>query len=309
MRAVAVRSVGGLEKLELLEVPEPTPAADEVVVEVHAAGVNPVDAMFREGYLAPSPLPGPLVMGSDFAGRVVKLGAEVGSLAVGDEVFGYKLLGNGTYAERVAVKAAWVAKKPLSLSFIEAASLPCVALTAFQAVHEGLEVQAGETVLVTGAAGGVGTVAVQLVRALGARVVAVAGERNHGFVRELGAEAAFDHTREGWADAVKAAHPIDAGLATFNALKPAVLSAVRDGGRLVWLSGEAPAGPPMERKVRGTYVGGRPDAKTLRSLATLADAGKLRAVVQQVFPLEQARDAQALVATGHVRGKVVIAVR
>ena len=173
MKAVAVEQIGGPEQLQLLEVPVPAPGRGEVLVRIEAAGVNAVDAMFREGYLDSGARP--LVMGSDFSGVIERLGEDVHDLSVGEEVYGYKLLGNGTYAEFAVVPSGYVAPKPASLTHLEAAALPCVALTAFQAVVDALDVQAGETVAIIAAAGGVGSVAVQLAADRGAHVLAVAG--------------------------------------------------------------------------------------------------------------------------------------
>ncbi len=142
MRAIAISEVGGPERLELMEIPVPVPGSDEVLVRVEAAGVNEVDTLLREGFADSGARP--LVMGSDFSGVIELVGDDVHDLAVGDAVYGYKLLGNGTYAEFVAMPAAWVARKPTTISFEEAASLPCVGLTAYQSLVETLDPAPGE---------------------------------------------------------------------------------------------------------------------------------------------------------------------
>jgi NADPH:quinone reductase-like Zn-dependent oxidoreductase len=309
MRAVAVQELGGVDRLELLQLPVPSPGAGEVLVRVEAAGVNYVDAMFREGYLDPGARP--LIMGSDFSGVVAALGERVDDLAVGDEVYGYKLLGNGTYAEFMTIRADWVAHKPMTLTHVEAASVPCVGLTAHQAMIDALDIQAGESVVVTGAAGGVGTIAVQLAADRGAHVIGTASEHNEEYVRGLGAGAFVDYTAGDWVEAVRALHPdgVDALLSGIGAeTKRRSPDAIRDGGRFVWLSGEDKPGPPMERFVAGAYCGGMPRRDTLDALTALFDSGRLRVSLQEVYALEDAARAQTEVAGGHVRGKLVIAV-
>jgi NADPH:quinone reductase-like Zn-dependent oxidoreductase len=286
-------------------VPEPRPG--EVLVRIAAAGVNSVDAMFREGYLDSGARP--LVMGSDFSGVVECLGAGVAGLRAGDEVFGYKLLGNGTYAEFASVPAGHMALKPTSVSHVEAAALPCVALTAYQALIDLLDVKAGEIVAVTAAAGGVGSVAIQLAVDRGARVLAIAGARNEPYVRSLGAAGFVDYRAGDWAQAVRQRFPdgVDVVLNCWGGeMKARSPEIVRDGGRMVWITGDEPAGPPMQRLIAGAYSGGLPRRDTLSAIAALVDAGRLRLPVDQVYPLEDAAIAQQRAGAGHVRGKLVI---
>jgi NADPH2:quinone reductase len=250
-------------------------------------------------------------MGSDFSGVIAGLGSGVEDLSVGDEVYGYKLLGNGTYADYMTIRADWVARKPASLTHAEAAGLPCVGLTAHQAMIDALDIQAGETVLVTGAAGGVGTIAVQLAADRGARVVGTASARNEQYVLDLGAEAFVDYTAGDWVNAVRERYlsGLDAAFSTIGGeTKRRTPEVLRDAGRFVWITGDDKPGPPMERFIAGTYTGGMPRRDTLEALATLVDAGRLRVSVQEVYALEDARAAQLEVVGGHVRGKLVIAV-
>jgi NADPH:quinone reductase-like Zn-dependent oxidoreductase len=309
MRAIAINEPGGPDRLELMDLPVPDPAVGEVLVRVEAAGVNLVDTMFREGYIDSGVRP--LIMGSDFSGVVERLGQGVDDLAVGDDIYGYKLLGNGTYAEFMTIPADWVARKPATLTHAEAASIPCVGLTAHQAIVDALDVRAGETVIVTGAAGGVGTVAVQLAAGLGAQVIGTASARNERYVRDLGAVGFVDYTAGDWVQSVRALYPdgADVVLTTLGGeTKREAPAALRDGGRLVWISGDDQPGPSMERFISGAYSGGMPRRDTLEALAALVDAGRLRPSLQRVYPLENALDAQLEVARGHVRGKLVIAV-
>jgi NADPH:quinone reductase-like Zn-dependent oxidoreductase len=309
MRAIVVERYGGREQLQLRDIPVPSIGPADVLVEVAAAGVNYVDAMFREGYYGTNQFP--LVMGSDFAGTIVQVGAEVTDLAPGDEVYGYKLFGNGTYAEYVSVPASYVARKPTNLSFVEAAALPCVGLTAYEALEK-LKLQKGETILIAGAAGGVGSLAVQIAVDRGARVIATASQNNHEYLRHLGAAEVIDYTTEDFVQALRAHHPdgIDAVLSCFGGeTKQRSPQVLRDGGRLVWITGDEQAGPPMERFIQGGYQGGIPDRRVLSALAQLFEAKRLSVWIDGVFPLEQAALAHERVETGHVRGKLVVQVK
>jgi NADPH:quinone reductase-like Zn-dependent oxidoreductase len=307
MKAIAVEEVGGPEQLKLLELPVPKPGPGEVQVRIEAAGVNSVDAMFREGYLDSGARP--LVMGSDFSGVIERLGDGVEDMHAGDEVYGYKLLGNGTYAEFAAVPADYLALKPETVSHVEAAALPCVALTAYQALVDVLDVQPGETVAITAAAGGVGSVAIQLAAHRGSHVLAIAGARNEDYVRSLGAEEFIDYRGGDWTQAVTELFPggVDVVLSCWGGeMKRRSPQILRDGGRMAWMTGDDQAGPPMERMIAGAYSGGIPRRDTLEAIAGLIDAGALRASVEQVYPLEDAASAQQRAAEGHVRGKLVI---
>ncbi|CAM5504267.1 NADP-dependent oxidoreductase [Streptomyces hirsutus] len=192
MKAISYARYGGPEVLELTEMPEPRVGPDTVLVKVRAAAVNPVDWKCREGYLDQILAPVfPVVPGWDVSGVVVRPGAAVPEFAAGDEVIGYvreDFLSRGTFAEYVAAPVRALARKPRNLSFEEAAGLPLAGLTAYQVLHRALRVKRGETVLVHAAAGGVGSIAVQLAAHLGARVLGTASERNHDFVRSLGGE-------------------------------------------------------------------------------------------------------------------------
>ena len=310
MRAVAVREWGGPERLELLEVEPPPVAPDGVLVRVRAAGVNPVDAKVRSGRLAGAfPATFPVIVGWDAAGVVERVGPAVTWFAPGDEVYGYCRRHNlqyGTFAEYTTVPEGFLAPKPPSLSFAEAGALPLTALTAHQAL-EVVGLRAGETLFVGGGAGGVGHMAVQLAVARGARVIATASPRNHGFLRELGAEpldyAASDlpeRVRDLVADAgTDAAFDLFGGEAQEQAS-----SVLRRGGRLI--SSAVP--PPAREGVEGHYVFVRPSGYDLADMSDLIAEGRLRPHVEDAYPLERAGEAMARVEEGHVRGKLVLTV-
>jgi NADPH:quinone reductase-like Zn-dependent oxidoreductase len=308
MRAIGIHEFGGRDKLQLLELPEPKVPPDFVKIEIRAAGVNPVDWKIREGRSEPRfPVVFPVVPGWDAAGVVAEVGPAVTEFAPGDEVLAYcrkHFLGEGTYAEYVSVPDAAVARKPESLSFEQAAAIPLASLTAYQALFHTAGLTAGERVLVSAAAGGVGSFAVQLAIDAGAEVIGVASEQHRERVLELGAYEVIDRSR----DVVEAARELvpDGVDVVFDLYGDERLGdAVRDEGRLVSI-----AAPPSyaERGVVSSYVFVRPDGEQLEELAALADDGRLLVDIAEVLPLENAARAHELSEAGHVRGKLVLRV-
>ncbi len=284
MRAMALTRYGGPEVMHPTDLPDPVVGPDSVLVRVRAAGVNPVDAKIREGYLAGAfPSAFPLVPGWDVAGVVECTGPAVTEFRVGQEVVGYVRkdhIQHGTYAELVAAPIRAVAPKPSSASFIEAAGLPLTGLTAHQAL-DAAAVGPGDTVLVHAAAGGVGTMAVQLARLRGANVVGTASEGNHEFLRELGAEpVAYG---PGLVTRVRKAAPagVDAAidLVGGEALEFS-FALVADPGRVV-----SSIDATTVLGNGGRYVFVRPDPAMLAELSRLVDAGSLRVIVAETFPL------------------------
>ncbi|WP_245820993.1 NADP-dependent oxidoreductase [Geodermatophilus pulveris] len=295
---------GGPEVLTLREdLPDPPVGPDTVLVRVHAAGVNPVDVAIREGALAGAyPHHFPIVPGWDVAGVVEAAGPAVTAFAAGDEVLGYVRRDDvqwGTTAELVPAPQRCLAHKPASLSFAEAAGLPLAGLTAYQALTEALDVGEGDRVLVHRAAGGVGFCAVQIAVALGAHVIGTASPRNHGFLRDAGVAEVFDYSAGPLSGQLS--EPVDAvlDLVGGDTLADAP-EQVRDPARIVSVV------DPAVNGMGGRYVFVRPEHEHLEELGRMADAGQLRVPVARAFPLEQVREAQELVAGGHVRGKVVL---
>ncbi|NJP15298.1 MULTISPECIES: NADP-dependent oxidoreductase [Streptomyces] len=306
MKAIALDGYGGPDALRLIEVPDPKVAPGEVLIRVKAAGVNPVDWKLAEGRLdAIMETRFPLIPGWDVAGVVERVGFDVEEFAPGDEVFGYirkDIAQLGAYAELVSAHVRMLARKPAALSWEQAAGVPLAGLTAYQAVTR-VGVHAGDTVLVHAAAGGVGSLGVQIAAALGARVIGTASPRNHDFVRRLGAEpVAYG---DGLAERV-------------GRLAPEGVDAVLDfvGGDAVDVSLGLVHSPerlasivdPEAVAKGGHYVWVRPDAADLTDLAELVDQGKLTVFVDRVFPLEQAAEAWRLSSQGHTRGKLVLSV-
>ncbi|MFD7454683.1 NADP-dependent oxidoreductase [Kitasatospora sp. NPDC059827] len=300
MKAVTVPRSGGPEVLRVTEVADPEPGPGEVRVRVYAAAVQPVDLAIREGFRPPGLVAEePFVLGNEFAGVVDRLGPGAGPWRVGDEVLGFRVL--GCQAGLVTVDAGRLVAKPAGMPWEQAGALSASGQTAHVALDL-LGVGPGETVLVHGASGGVGTVAVQLVRALGATVVGTASERNHAYLRGLGAiPVAYG---EGLVERVRAVAPqgVDAA---FDAAGRGALAAsvelVADRDRI----GTVVDYPEAERLgVRG--LRGPRTAERLAELVRLWEAGGLRLEIAETLPLEKAAEAHRLVATGHVRGKVVL---
>ena len=308
MRAVVAESYGGPEVLELREQPDPKVGPDSVLVRVRAASVNPVDVYIVRGALdAAFPTVFPLIPGWDVAGEVAAVGPAVRHVRVGQPVFGYArkdFIGTGSWAELIAMHARAVAPAPSQADHVAASCLPLAGLTAYQALVEVLQVGRGDTVLVHAASGGVGTMAVQIAAAHGARVIGTASSRNADYVRGLGGEPV--PYGEDMADAVRELAPdgVDAvlDLAGAEAMRSST-DLLRMPGRLVSVVDAA-----VVQELGGTYVFVRPDVTQLGELARLVEAGRLRAEVQAVHPLADVAAAVEAVATQHVRGKVVLSV-
>lgn len=307
MRAITYSRYGGSDVLELTDLPTPKVGPDSVLVRVRAASVNPVDWKMRQGYLDQvMDVTFPAVPGWDVAGVVERVGLDTPELAVGDEVYGYvrkDWVQGGTFAEYVSAPVRTLARKPRNLSFEEAAAVPLAGLTAWQSIRR-VGVTEGQTVLVHAAAGGVGQFAVQIARALGARVIGTASARNHDHLRELGAEPV--EYGEGLADRVRALAPggvdvvLDYGSDALVATSRAVLA---PGGAVASI---------VDAKARdelgGQYVWVRPSSTDLDELGALLEDGRVRVDVGQVFELADAAAAHDASATGHTRGKIVVRV-
>jgi len=312
MKAIRIHRHGGPEVLEYEEAPRPEPGEGEVLVRVRAAGVNPVDWKIREGYLQSALRHSlPLIPGWDLSGTVERVGPGAGRFARGDAVYARPdVARDGAYAEYTVVRASELARKPRSLGPVEAAAVPLAALTAWQALFEapapftsaGLE--RGQTVLVHGAAGGVGTFAVQLAKWRGARVIATGSGGNEGFLRELGADDFIDYRRRRFEDSVRG---VDVVLDTVGGeTQERSWSVLAPGGVLVSIVSPPSPEDALAHGVRTGFVFTQSLAAQLDQIAELVDAGAVRPVIADVLPLARARMAQELSRTGHVRGKIVL---
>ncbi|WP_457029784.1 NADP-dependent oxidoreductase [Kitasatospora sp. P5_F3] len=308
MRAIGQDEFGGPEVLKIVEVERPEPAPAEVLVRVHAAGVNPTDSWHRGS----GGLGGKLVrLGWDVSGVVEAVGLGVTTLAPGDEVFGMPRhpVAAGTYAEYVTSPARHLLRKPAGLDHTEAAALPLVGMTAWQALVDTADVQPGQRVLIHAAAGGVGHVAVQIAKARGAYVIGTARAAKHDFLRGLGADELIDYTET---DFETATDPVDVVIDTIGGeYGPRSLRLLREGGFLVSLASPAEAylaeqARPLGK--RAAFMAVEADQTGLRELAALVDAGQLRPVLDTVLPLELASKAHELLDSGRTSGKLVLTV-
>jgi NADPH:quinone reductase len=314
MRAVVYERFGGPEVLELRDLPPPEPEPDQLLVRIHAAGVNPVDAQNRaDGAWAG--IEPPVVPGYDFSGVVEASGDRVSDWAKGDEVFGappVRVTRSGSYAEFIAVPAELVAAKPKQLSHVEAAAAPIAGCTAHECVRR-LRLEPGEWLLVLGAGGGVGSFAVQFAAGLGARVLAVASARHHPLLTKLGGHTCVDYTAEDVGEAVarSAGREVDA-IADFvgSGALAASLPLLRERGRaveIVDLDGDLEELIDRNQELHGVLFNPA-NAEPLHAVAAELEAGRVRPVVSDVLPLGEAAEAHRLLEAGHRQGKLVLTV-
>jgi len=304
MQAARIHAAGGPEALRIEAVPVPVPAAGEVLVRVHYASINPVDWKLQEA----GRLQFPAIPGGDFSGEVIAVGPRVTEFACGDLVAGVvnQRERSGSYAEYLTAPTSEIVRKPEKLTMAEAAAYPTVAIAAWRYLIQAADVQRDERVLVHGGAGGTGSVIVQMAKAKGAYVIATASERNHPYLREIGADEVIDYRTTRFEDVVRNVDLVVDTVGGETLLRSEQV--LRDGGRLVTLVGSAPAQlcargrivcpatPPWEVK-RG-----------LEGVAPLIAAGKVRINIDATYPLTAIAEAQQHNRNGNTRGKVVVAV-
>ena len=305
MKAVRVNQWGGPVALE--EIAQPQPASDEVLVRVHAASINPLDAFVLAGYMQ-GYVSLPLTLGTDFAGEVVETGSEISHVQPGDAVYGLTVMHGGTFAEYTVAKANEVTHKPKTMSFIEAAGVPLATLAAYQSLLDLGQAKAGERVLIIGAGGAVGSCAVQLAKALGARVLTVDITNKTGVVRALEPDAFIDCSLERYETMLD---PVDLVLDYVGGEHlQRSLSLLPTGGRYI-TSMMLPA-PPEEAEQRGIKTAGLATEARVDQLEKIAgwiDAGQLKTTTNCTFPLEEAQAALEYRMTTPDPGKVVLIVR
>jgi NADPH:quinone reductase-like Zn-dependent oxidoreductase len=297
--------LGGIDSVNVGERPDPAPAAGQVLVRVHGAGVGPWDVGFLSGGFPDIALP--FVPGQEVAGVVEAVGGGA-DVQPGGRVYGTLFPSGGGFAELALVSADRLAPMPEGLSYVEAAGLVIGAGTAHEGLLDRGRLQAGETVLITAAAGGVGSAAVQIAAAVGARPLAVAGPNNHSYLRSLGASDVFDYHAPDWVKQVRAVVPDGVDLLLDGAggqTRDQAIGAVRDGGRAISIVlADFPA--HLDRGITGESFAAYVERRRLEALRRLVDAGALRPQVNAVFALDEARQALGRVADRHVRGKVVV---
>ena len=306
MKAIRYHNVGGPDVLKYEDAPRPTPGEGELLVRVRAAGVNPVDAKVRAGGFGPGGKM-PAIPGYDLAGVVEEAGPGTTRFKKGDEVFAYlNLRRAGAYAQYALVKEDEVAAKPGKASFEEAAAVPLAALTAWQALIETAKLEPGQTVLIHGGSGGVGSFAIQIAKARGAKVIATASTRNQQTLKELGADQAIDYTTTKFEDVAK---DVDVVLDTVAGETLArSYGVVKKGGIIVSILAPPNKEELSKREIRGQVILVRPHSEMLGEIGKLIEAGKVKPVVSQVLPLAEAAKAHQQIETGHTRGKIVLKV-
>jgi NADPH:quinone reductase-like Zn-dependent oxidoreductase len=296
MRAVRMHETGGPEVLRLEEVAAPEPGEGEVLIRVRAASVNPIDWKWRR---TGTPRPLPAVLGVDVSGTVEASRSD--DFDEGDEVFG--VARSGAYAELAAASAARIAAKPAEVGHAQAAALPVAGGTAWQGLYDRGGLQAGQTALIAGAAGGVGHLAVQFAKHTGTRTMGIGSSRNRDFVLGLGADEYVDYTQR---DVAEAASGVDLAFDTVGGgVTASLLSTVREGGVLITIAGAAPD-EAAQRGVRAEMFSSDAGREELAQIAELVAAGEVRVEIAQRFPLDEVAQAHALSESGHTRGKIVI---
>lgn len=302
MKAIVAHEFGGPEVLKLEEVPRPQPRENEILIKVIAAGVNPVDAMIRAGKFGAK---APIIPGYDIAGVVEKAGAKVTKLKTGDAVYAYiDIPRGGGYAEYTTATEKEAALKPKSISFTEAAAVPVVALTAWQALFDSAKLSAGQTVLIHGGSGGVGTFAIQMAKARGAKVIATASTANQDLLKQLGADVAIDYTKQKFEDVAKDVDVVVDSVGRDTLQRS--YGVVKKGGFVATLVSRLDQSELDKHGIRGASISVDPNSAELAEIGKLIDEKKIKVIVSQTLPLAEAANAQRQVETGHTRGKIVL---
>jgi NADPH:quinone reductase-like Zn-dependent oxidoreductase len=304
MKAIIAHEYGGPEVLKYEDVPLPEPKENEILVRVIASGVNPADPLILNGkYAKEFGTHLPLILGYDMAGIVVETGAKVTKLKVGDPVYAYLLWGGG-WAEYCVSNEGESAIKPKSLSFVEASAVPLAALTAWQALLDIGKIEGGQTVLIHGGSGGVGSFAIQIAKARGARVIATASTANQDLLKQLGADVAIDYTKQKFEDV---AHDVDLVLDPVGRDTLArSYDVVKKGGIVVTIVSRCDETELRKHEIRGASLSSHPDSAELGEITKLIDGGKIKPIVTEVLPLTDAAKADAQAETHHTRGKIVL---
>lgn len=307
MKAIRIHKYGGREELIYEDAAIPEVGADEVLVKVKSAAVNPVDWKIREGYLAEMiPFSMPFVPGWDFSGEIASVGSEAGSWKEGDAVYSRPdIARNGTYAEYIVVKGSEIAAKPKTLSWNEAAAVPLAALTAWQCLYDAANLKEGDRVLIHAGSGGVGIVAIQLAKLRGAYVYTTCSGKNAEFVKSLGADEVIDYTKEDFSEL----RDLDVVL---DAIGGEVLEksfqTLKKGGKLVSVVSQPNEEDAKRHGVEGHFVFVQPNSQQLDELTTFLDEKKIAIHIDSVFPLQDAAKAHERSETSRARGKIILEV-
>jgi NADPH:quinone reductase-like Zn-dependent oxidoreductase len=315
MKAIRINEFGGPEVMKLEEIEQPVPAPDEILVKVYASGVNPADWVIRNGgndFLRPL-LKLPLILGWDAAGIVEETGSNVTNFKKGDAVYGIpNFPGDGSYAEYCVAKASQFALKPKSISFNEASGVPLAGLTAWTAIFHFGKLSAGQRILIHGASGGVGSLAVQFAKAKGAYVIGVASTQNIDYLQQLGADEVIDYKTQRFEDMVQDIDVVfDASPLRDNNERLKSVEVLKEGGILVSVNVDLPFGDEVskalaQKNAKGELVAVQMRHDWLQEMAQLIDEGKVKVFISKVYPLEEVAEAHRESETWHVRGKLIL---
>ncbi|MDR3714282.1 MAG: NADP-dependent oxidoreductase [Puia sp.] len=317
MKVIKIHEFGGPEVMKIEEAERPVPQADEILVKMYASGVNPADYVVRQGgnHILKPFLKLPLGLGLDGAGEIEEIGSDVAGFEKGDKVYGIPNFLSGTYAEFIAAKATQFAIMPNNISFNEAGAIPSCALMAWNGMDLG-KVSAGQRVLVHGAAGGIGSLALQFAKSKGAYVIGTASQRNFDFLKQLGADEVIDYKDENFAGLLQDIDVVfDASPVFSEGARMMMAGALKDGGRFVSVQIPYPFSEAFldilaKKHCEAKMVRRELDvAQSLSEIAKLIEGGKVRVVVSRVYPMEKAAEAHAEVETKHVRGKIALEIR
>jgi len=306
MKAVTIHTYGSADELIYEDVQDPQIKPDDVLIKVYATSINPIDWKVRGGgYPGSDQRAFPLILGWDVSGVITELGEEVTGFKVGDEVFARPDTKRpGTYAEYVAVNFKEIGLKPKSIEHNHAAAVPLAGLTAWQGIFDHGKLEAGQKILIHAAAGGVGTFAVQLAKWKGAYVIGTASEENRDFLMELGADEVIDYKKEDFSAKLKDLDVVFDLLGGEVQLKS--LEVLKPGGILVSTVGIKDEAAVKAKGITGVKYMAQSTTENLNQLAALIDEGKLKPVIAQILPLEQAKEAHKKSEEGHTKGKIVL---
>lgn len=303
MKAVVAHAFGGVDVLKLEDVPRPEPTDDQILIRVVAAALNPVDAAVRQGYFKPRDPP--LIIGYDVSGVVEKAGSRITKFGPGDAVYAFlNLKSGGGYAQYAVANESEAALKPKSISFEQAAGVPLAGETAWQALIDVAKLQSGQTVLIHGGSGGVGSLAVQIAKARGAKVIATASTPNQDVLKQLGADQPIDYTKQNFEEVAKEVDVVLDCVGRDTLARS--YGVIKKGGIIVTIAGRPDQEQLEKRGIRGASIMVQPKADGLEELSKLIEAKKITPIVSQVLPLANAATAQEQVAKRHTRGKVVL---
>jgi len=310
MKAIVIEQYGGAEELIEKELPKPVIKDNQVLIEMHATSINPIDWKVREGYMKEGmTFDFPLILGWDAAGVVSEVGENVTKFKVGDEVFARPAMENGTYSEYVAVEEDLVALKPQHVSFEEAASVPLAGLTAWQCIVDFGKIKAGDKILIHAGSGGVGSFGIQIAKSLGAYVLSTASGKNEAFLKELGVDEFINYETTDFTKVVK---DVDLVVDTMGGeILQKSLDVVKPGGRLVSITGQPDAEKAKANNITAELLWLNPNGKQLAELGELMEKGKVNTHIGHTVPLtaEGLREAHELSETHHAKGKIVISIK